>query len=122
MRCEGRHAEGVTVRCSTELGADEDVRSGFTTLSRVFFLTTEVESAESCRSVFSEGRQQIRSTGDRRAPKGSSSRAPPAALPFPVEPETFSMPADDRLGLDHHEGLPPVRPEANQGYPQEPVR
>jgi hypothetical protein len=31
------------------------------------------------------------------------------------------MPADDRLGLDHHEGLPPVRPEANKGYPQEPV-
>jgi hypothetical protein len=31
------------------------------------------------------------------------------------------MPADDRLGLDHHEGLAPVRPEANKGYPQEPV-
>src|SRR4030095_12357349 len=47
-----------------------------------------------------------------------SSHPSPAALPVPVEPESFSMPADDRLGLDHHEGLAPVRPEANKGYPQ----
>ena len=50
-----------------------------------------------------------------------SSDPSPTALPVPVEPESFSMPADDRLGLDHHEGLAPVRPEANKGYPQEPV-
>ena len=32
------------------------------------------------------------------------------------------MPADERLGLDHHEGLAPVQPEANNDYPQEPVQ
>ena len=26
-----------------------------------------------------------------------------------------------RLGLDHHEGLAPVWPKANEGYPEEPV-
>jgi len=31
------------------------------------------------------------------------------------------MPADDRLGLDQHEGLAPFGPEADEGYPQEPV-
>jgi len=31
------------------------------------------------------------------------------------------MQADDGLGLDQHEGLAPFGPEANEGYPQEPV-
>jgi hypothetical protein len=31
------------------------------------------------------------------------------------------MPADNGLGLDQDEGLAPFRPEANEGYPQEPI-
>ncbi len=31
------------------------------------------------------------------------------------------MPADDGLGLDQDEGLAPFGPEADEGYPQEPV-
>jgi hypothetical protein len=37
-----------------------------------------------------------------------------AALPLPVEPETCSMPADYRLGIDQHEGLAPLGPESRE--------
>jgi hypothetical protein len=50
-----------------------------------------------------------------------STDPPSAAPPIPVEPEPFAMQADDGLGLDQHEGLAPFGPEANEGYPQEPV-
>ena len=41
---------------------------------------------------------------------------PESAFYLPVK--SFSMPAEGRLGLDHHQGLAPVQPKANRGYPQ----
>jgi len=52
----------------------------------------------------------------RRASTASSS-----ALPPPVEPESVSVPPDNRIGLDEHQSLSPLAPEAIQGDPQEPV-
>jgi len=34
----------------------------------------------------------------------------PAALPSPVESESFSVPADDGIGFDEQEGLAPIGP------------
>ena len=50
------------------------------------------------------------------------SAASPAAFKPPVEPETCSMPADYRPGLDQQEGLAPFRPESGKNNPQEPIR
>jgi hypothetical protein len=43
------------------------------------------------------------------------------ALPLPMEPEPSSVPPDDRVGFDEHEGLAPARPEAKEDCPQKPV-
>ena len=54
--------------------------------------------------------------------RGPRSAAPVRArLPAPVEPEALAVPADDRFGLDDHQARAPVRPEAGQPHPEDPV-
>lgn len=43
-------------------------------------------------------------------------------LPFPIETESLSVPSDDSLGFDDHEGRPPTCPQPRQPDPQQPIR
>ncbi len=52
---------------------------------------------------------------------GWSTLSVPTALPGPVEPEAFSVPSDDGLGLHDGEYLGPVRPDPGQQGPEESV-
>ena len=50
-----------------------------------------------------------------------SPRPPMAALPGPVPPPGCAMPADDSLGLNENQGVPPARPAFCQRRPETPV-
>src|SRR5215831_11770831 len=43
-------------------------------------------------------------------------------FPAPIQPETSSMPADDRFGLDDYQRILPVRPSRPQDRPEEPIQ
>jgi len=45
----------------------------------------------------------------------------PPALPGPEQPEAGAVPANDGLGLDDGDGLPPAAPQAGQPDPQQPI-
>src|ERR1035437_7181460 len=42
--------------------------------------------------------------------------------PLPIQLESCTVPADDRLGLQKHQGLLPARPEPAHKNPEDPVR
>ncbi len=54
--------------------------------------------------------------GDCRSPVGL-----PPTLPGPVQPEPFSVPPDDRLGLHDGERVSPVLPDLGQEHPEESI-
>ena len=43
-------------------------------------------------------------------------------FPAPIQPETSSMPADDRFGLDDYQRILPARPSRPQDRPEEPIQ
>src|SRR5215472_8564803 len=43
-------------------------------------------------------------------------------FPAPIQPETSSMPADDRFGIDDYECILPARPSRPQDRPEEPIQ
>ena len=45
----------------------------------------------------------------------------PSRLPSPVEPETHLTPLNHGIGLDDDEDGPPIRPDAGQPSPEDPV-
>src|SRR5262249_4044818 len=45
----------------------------------------------------------------------------PAGSPTPIQPETGTVPADDRLGFNDDEDVPPARPHPPQRRPEETV-
>jgi hypothetical protein len=45
-----------------------------------------------------------------------------AGKPIPIEPETGSMPADDRLRSDDYQNLLPFRPHPSDGNPKEAIK
>ena len=56
---------------------------------------------------------------------GARDAGPPGptrpTLPAPVEPKASSMPAEDRVGLDDDERVPPTGPQVTQPRPEQPV-
>ena len=50
------------------------------------------------------------------------SAASPAGSPTPIQPETGTVPADDRLGFNDDEDVLPARPHAPQRRPEETVQ
>ena len=49
------------------------------------------------------------------------STAAVSALPSPVQPESLPVPADDRRGLDDHEGPLPMTPSLAEDGPEGPI-
>ena len=56
---------------------------------------------------------------------GARDAGPPGptrpTLPAPVEPKASSMPAEDRVGLDDDERVPPTGPQVTEPRPEHPV-
>ena len=71
-----------------------------------------------------EGTSVIQSDWDQRADVvgyGWSSWSAVKALPPPEHPEGLAMPRDHGLRLDDDEGGSPLRPDATEPYPEEPI-
>jgi hypothetical protein len=54
-------------------------------------------------------------------PRNARSTHVASALPRPEEPEAATVPGEDRLGLDDHDGRPPSVPDPRHPDPQQSV-
>lgn len=54
-------------------------------------------------------------------PRNARSTHVASALPRPEEPEAATMPGENRLGLDDHDGRPPSVPDPRHPDPQQSV-